>query len=169
MHTNAKAAVVSADEADVLWFLGGDLLLVRMPGERTGDQLMLIEATGPRGSAQPWHRHRYDDETFHILDGEITIWCDDQPGPARSPRRHRLPPPPGPAHLPRQLWDCTPARNRHSGDVRSVLPRGWRAGSVQERTADPTRHGQDHGQPGGFGIEILGRLSLSTATGSCEG
>lgn len=80
IDTDIKAAVVTDDEAEALWF-AGDLVVVRMPGERTGDQFMLVEATGQRGSAPPWHRHPYDDETFHILEGEITIWCGDPTSP----------------------------------------------------------------------------------------
>jgi hypothetical protein len=42
---------------------------------------MLVEATGRRGRSARWHRHLYDDKTFHIFESEITLWCGDQTNP----------------------------------------------------------------------------------------
>jgi quercetin dioxygenase-like cupin family protein len=55
-----------------LWFLG---TLVRpiLSGNQTDGRFALWEGVLPRGAAPPLHTHPQD-ETFHVLDGELTIW-----------------------------------------------------------------------------------------------
>lgn len=57
---------------DPLWFLG---TLVRIPldGARTGGRFALFEIVLPRGAAPPLHSHPQD-ETFHVVDGALTVW-----------------------------------------------------------------------------------------------
>lgn len=79
--SDTEAAVLTDDEAEVIWF-NGELHIVRVPGNRTGGQFSMIEHHNHRGSAAPWHRHLYDDETFHILEGNVAVWCGDPSRPA---------------------------------------------------------------------------------------
>ena len=57
---------------EVLWFLG-TLARMKLNGKQTGGRFSLWEATAPHGAAPPLHSHPQD-ETFFILEGEITAW-----------------------------------------------------------------------------------------------
>ena len=62
--------VVTATEP--LWFLG-TLVRPRLTGEQTGGRFALWDGVLPRGAAPPLHRHPQD-ETFYVLEGEVTAW-----------------------------------------------------------------------------------------------
>jgi quercetin dioxygenase-like cupin family protein len=61
--------------SEPLWFLG-TLVRVKLTGEDTGGRFALWEGLLPRGAAPPLHSHPQD-ETFYVLDGEVTTWLDD--------------------------------------------------------------------------------------------
>jgi quercetin dioxygenase-like cupin family protein len=63
---------VSAPTAEPLWFLG-TLVRPKLTGEQTGGRFALWEALLPRGAAPPLHSHPQD-ETFYVLEGELTVW-----------------------------------------------------------------------------------------------
>src|SRR5215203_2673155 len=51
--------------------------------EQTGGRFSLIEEFAPGGEGTPLHVHREDDETFYILEGELTFYLNEgQPTPA---------------------------------------------------------------------------------------
>lgn len=58
--------------AEPLWFLG-TLVRPKLMGEQTGGRFALWEGVLPRGAAPPLHSHPQD-ETFYVLDGEVTVW-----------------------------------------------------------------------------------------------
>ncbi len=58
--------------AEPLWFLG-TLARMKLTGEETDGRFALWEGVLPNGAAPPLHSHPQD-ETFIILDGEITAW-----------------------------------------------------------------------------------------------
>ena len=60
---------------DPLWFLG-TLARMKLTGEDTGGRFGLWEGVLPRGAAPPLHSHPQD-ETFYVLDGEVTAWIVD--------------------------------------------------------------------------------------------
>jgi quercetin dioxygenase-like cupin family protein len=68
--------------AEPLWFLG-TLARMKLTGEQTGGRFALWEGVLPQGAAPPLHSHPQD-ETFIVLDGEMTAWVvpdgDDTPG-----------------------------------------------------------------------------------------
>jgi quercetin dioxygenase-like cupin family protein len=66
-----EARIVSGDE-EVLWFLG-TLARMKLEGSQTGGRFALWEGVFPRGAAPPLHSHPQD-ETFYVLDGELTAW-----------------------------------------------------------------------------------------------
>jgi quercetin dioxygenase-like cupin family protein len=68
-----RPAVV--ETAEPLWFLG-TLARVLIDGATTGGRFALIDLTLPQGASPPVHSHPQD-ETFHILEGEMTVWVDD--------------------------------------------------------------------------------------------
>lgn len=57
---------------ETLWFLG-TLVRMKLTGEQTGGRFALWEATLPHGAAPPLHSHPQD-ETFYVLEGEVTVW-----------------------------------------------------------------------------------------------
>jgi len=67
----ARPGVITAD-AEKLWFLG-TLARIKLTGEDTGGRFALWENVLPHGAAPPLHSHPQD-ETFYVLDGEVTVW-----------------------------------------------------------------------------------------------
>ena len=66
----AEPCVVTGGE--LIWFLG-TLARVKIDGRQTGGRFALWEGVLPHGAAPPLHSHPQD-ETFYILDGELTAW-----------------------------------------------------------------------------------------------
>jgi quercetin dioxygenase-like cupin family protein len=50
----------------------------KVTGEQTGGRLFQMLVSYPRGGASPLHIHHDADETFHVLDGEVTIFVGDE-------------------------------------------------------------------------------------------
>jgi quercetin dioxygenase-like cupin family protein len=80
----AEPCVVTQSER--LWFLG-TLARMKLDGQHTGGRFALWEGVLPHGAAPPLHSHPQD-ETFYILEGEVTVWlvepelAEDQESPA---------------------------------------------------------------------------------------
>ena len=55
---------------DILWIMLADR-------EDTGGRWSMMEQLMPMGAGPPPHRHLWSDETFYILDGEITFLHGD--------------------------------------------------------------------------------------------
>jgi quercetin dioxygenase-like cupin family protein len=62
--------------ADV-WWKSGRITVKAGPGE-TGNAFSQLEAYEPRGGATPLHVHHNEDETFYILEGEVTFFVDGE-------------------------------------------------------------------------------------------
>jgi quercetin dioxygenase-like cupin family protein len=60
------------ETAPPLWFLG-TLVHLKLTSRQTGGRFGLWEGVLPRGAAPPLHSHPQD-ETFYVLDGEVTVW-----------------------------------------------------------------------------------------------
>ena len=79
--------VSSTDEittsGDLLWFLGA-LAAVRADAASTGGAFGLTEIWASRGHGSSLHRHTNEDESFFVVEGELTVWLDDAP-PVRAP------------------------------------------------------------------------------------
>jgi quercetin dioxygenase-like cupin family protein len=67
----AQPQVVGAS-GEALWFLG-TLARIKLDGRQTGGRFGVFEDLLPRGAAPPLHSHPQD-ETFYLLDGDITAW-----------------------------------------------------------------------------------------------
>jgi quercetin dioxygenase-like cupin family protein len=66
----------------MLWFFGM-LVTMKAIAEQTDGEFLLIEELAPRETATPLHVHPEDDESFYILEGELTFYLEDgQPIPA---------------------------------------------------------------------------------------
>ena len=62
--------------ADVWWKTGR--VAVKTSGAETGGRFAQVEVDDPVGTAPPLHIHHQEDETFYILEGEVTIFADGQ-------------------------------------------------------------------------------------------
>ncbi len=49
-------------------------------GNDTGGAFCLVDEEASRGESVPLHRHPDDIESFYVLEGELTIFIEDQPG-----------------------------------------------------------------------------------------
>jgi quercetin dioxygenase-like cupin family protein len=56
-----------------LWFID-NLVHVHVDGDTSGGALALLDERGRRGNMPPLHVHRHDDETFYVLEGELTLF-----------------------------------------------------------------------------------------------
>lgn len=73
---------LGSEEGEALWFFG-TLLTVKAGAEQTGGRFSLVEQYAPRGMATPLHVQPEDDETFYVIEGELTFYLEDgQPIPA---------------------------------------------------------------------------------------
>jgi quercetin dioxygenase-like cupin family protein len=86
----AEPRVVSGGE--MLWFLG-TLAKIKLEGRDTHGRFAMWENVLPHGAAPPLHSHPQD-ETFYVLDGELTVWvvepelADDADTPPAWVRTH---------------------------------------------------------------------------------
>ena len=78
IETATKPYRVASGEgiADVWWKSGR--VTVKAGGAETGDAFSQIETDDPRGSGPPLHLHHNEDETFYILEGEVTVVVGDE-------------------------------------------------------------------------------------------
>ncbi len=71
LGTRAPEPRVVSD-SERLWFLG-TLARMKLDGRQTGGRFALWEGVLPHGAAPPLHSHPQD-ETFYLLEGELTAW-----------------------------------------------------------------------------------------------
>jgi len=62
--------------ADVWWKSGR--ITVKAAGAETGNAFAQVETDDPRGAGVPRHVHHNEDQTFYILEGQVTIFSDDE-------------------------------------------------------------------------------------------
>lgn len=71
-------------EGEALWFFGS-LAIVKASAEQTGEKFSLVEQLAPGGMATPLHVQPEDEESFYVLEGELTFFLEDgKPIPARA-------------------------------------------------------------------------------------
>jgi mannose-6-phosphate isomerase-like protein (cupin superfamily) len=77
-HTAAVRPYVRREgEGEALWFLG-NLVTIKAAGAQTRGRLTVAEFVNPAGFAPPLHRHREEDEMFHLLSGTARFHCDGE-------------------------------------------------------------------------------------------
>ncbi len=62
--------------AAVWWKTGR--VWVKASGAETAGRCAQVEIDDPRGTAPPMHVHHNEDETFYVLDGEVTVFADGE-------------------------------------------------------------------------------------------
>lgn len=74
---NIAPQVTGPEEGEALWSFG-TLVLVKLAGQAADGQFCLVEQYGRRGVATLLHLHVRDQETFHVLEGELRFYLEDQ-------------------------------------------------------------------------------------------
>jgi quercetin dioxygenase-like cupin family protein len=69
--------VHSRSDAEAIAFLG-EVCAIRLTSEQTGGAVAVMEHLLPHGMATPLHLQAHEDELFYVLDGQITVWMDDE-------------------------------------------------------------------------------------------
>ena len=70
-----RVRVLADDEGELLWFLGG-LIVVKADNELTEGRASLVDQKLPPNFAPPRHIHRDEDEIFYVLEGEVSVMAD---------------------------------------------------------------------------------------------
>jgi mannose-6-phosphate isomerase-like protein (cupin superfamily) len=73
----AASGYVAADEGEALWHFGG-LAVIKLDGEATDGEYALLDELMPKGSEAYLHVHSREDETFVVVDGEVTFTIGEQ-------------------------------------------------------------------------------------------
>ncbi len=71
------AVTVRAGDGQTVWFTQNRMTL-KATAETTGGAFGLVEAVAPAGSSPPLHVHHREDESFWVLDGELTVRCGER-------------------------------------------------------------------------------------------
>src|SRR5213594_4237196 len=69
--------VASGEGLANVWWKSGRIT-VKTAGAETDDAFSQIETDDPRGSGPPLHLHHNEDETFYVLEGEVTILVGEE-------------------------------------------------------------------------------------------
>jgi quercetin dioxygenase-like cupin family protein len=69
--TTPYALPADSGLAEVWWKSGR--VMVKAGGEQTGGRFSQVETVDPHGSAPPLHVHHNEEETFYVLEGEVSV------------------------------------------------------------------------------------------------
>jgi quercetin dioxygenase-like cupin family protein len=76
MHDVIRGYALDAGEGEALWFFG-TLATVKVAAEQTGGRFALTLQEAPRGVSTPLHVQPEDDESFFILEGEVSFFLEN--------------------------------------------------------------------------------------------
>jgi quercetin dioxygenase-like cupin family protein len=86
--TATRAYLHQRQTAELRW-MGETSAYFLATGAQTAETFTLVDDQAQRGESVPLHLHRDDPESFYVLEGEITIYLDEQPGARRARARSR--------------------------------------------------------------------------------
>lgn len=69
----ARTFGLEEGEGEARWWLGVTLATIKATGKETGGRYTLVEVLEPEGEEAPLHVHHREDESFWILEGELTF------------------------------------------------------------------------------------------------
>jgi mannose-6-phosphate isomerase-like protein (cupin superfamily) len=76
--TDTRTYLVAAHAGrPAVWWLGGRVA-VKTAGDVTDGSFSQIEFADRLGTAPPVHIHHQEDETFYVVEGEISVFVDDE-------------------------------------------------------------------------------------------
>jgi quercetin dioxygenase-like cupin family protein len=67
---------LAKEEGQAIWFLD-TLTFVKATGQQSGGAFGLIEHVALPGSGSPYHVHHAEEESFYVLEGELTFISGD--------------------------------------------------------------------------------------------
>jgi quercetin dioxygenase-like cupin family protein len=70
-----RAIIRKEGEGDAIWF-NSDLFIFKATSDETDQAFTLFEESSQRGKMTPLHMHPAADETFCVLEGELTVHVD---------------------------------------------------------------------------------------------
>jgi quercetin dioxygenase-like cupin family protein len=79
MSDGVGAYVFQPGQAELRW-MGETSTYFLATGEATDGAFCLVDEQASRGESVPLHRHPDDMESFYVLEGELTLYIDDQAG-----------------------------------------------------------------------------------------
>lgn len=79
MGDGTSAYVFQPGQAELRW-MGETSTYFLATGEATNGAFCLVDERAHRGESVPLHRHPDDMESFYVLEGELMLYIDDQPG-----------------------------------------------------------------------------------------
>lgn len=79
MGAENEAYLYRAEESELRW-MGETSTYFLATGEQTQGAFALVDEQAKRGESVPLHVHRDDMESFYVVDGEITLYINGQPG-----------------------------------------------------------------------------------------
>jgi quercetin dioxygenase-like cupin family protein len=77
MDMETRPYALAREDGQAVWFLG-TLVIVKATGEQTGGAFGLIDNLMPGGFASPYHTHRNEDESFYVVEGEMTFYVGEE-------------------------------------------------------------------------------------------
>jgi quercetin dioxygenase-like cupin family protein len=69
--------VASGEGLEDLWWKTGRLR-IKASGAQTQGAFSQVEVDDPQGCAPPMHIHHGEEETFYVVDGEVTLFADGE-------------------------------------------------------------------------------------------
>jgi mannose-6-phosphate isomerase-like protein (cupin superfamily) len=146
----------AASRSAPLWFIDG-LARIHVSGQETEGRYTVVEILVPEGDMPPLHVHHEEDEVFHILAGEVSLFLPGGEVPLAAGETFRAPR--GVPHTyrvesPTARWlvFCAPAR--FDAFVRAVSePAAGEELPPRGRPLDSERFAAEAGRRG---IELLG-------------
>jgi quercetin dioxygenase-like cupin family protein len=88
-------------------FVAADRVEILVGAAESGGTLSLVEVWVSPGGGPPMHLHEREDETFHVLEGEITFWRGGEMHVARAGETVF-----GPRGIPHRFQNCADAPAR---------------------------------------------------------
>jgi mannose-6-phosphate isomerase-like protein (cupin superfamily) len=80
--TAEQACFLAPGEGEAIWFLR-NRMTIKATAQSTGGAFGLVESWIAPGFSPPLHVHHREDESFWILDGEVSMRCGDRTFRAR--------------------------------------------------------------------------------------
>jgi quercetin dioxygenase-like cupin family protein len=158
MDMGTQPYVLEREEGQAVWFLGA-LLIMKATNEHTGGAFGLIDHVLPVGFASPYHMHRNEDESFYVLEGEMTFYVGEERVKAESGAFVY-----GPREVPHgfEVEGTAPARmlllNTPAGFERFTVEAGEPAKELTIPPATPPDMDKLMAIAAKYAIEILGPL-----------
>src|SRR5262249_55670584 len=85
-----RMATQTAQRSAPLWFIDG-LAYIHVSGEETDGRYSVLEILSPEGDMPPLHVHHDEDEVFHVLDGQVTLFLPGSEVPLAAGETFRAP------------------------------------------------------------------------------